>query len=123
MQGHYVQLDPTRGSATIIYASIDNGSSDNVDIASMEVSIFRAKMLEATWLVTLTIQDTNPNTAECTSLVMVEDKTAPTAQYKDITVQLDVTSGFATINAFQLDTTRLITATFRALCLSIGFHL
>ncbi|UOY07159.1 BspA family leucine-rich repeat surface protein [Muricauda sp. SCSIO 64092] len=93
----------TSGSATIVAADVDNGSSDacgNVTLALSKTSFGCSDLGDNT--VTLTVTDTSNNSHTCTALVAVEDKTAPTAICKDITVELG-TSGSATIVAADVD--------------------
>src|SRR6185436_19108534 len=97
-----IQLD-ANGSASIVAAQIDNGSSDACGIASMSVSpnSFSCANVGAN-TVTLTVTDANGNVSTCSTLVTVEDHIAPIALCKAITVQLDA-SGSASITAAQID--------------------
>ncbi|MFB9066172.1 T9SS type B sorting domain-containing protein, partial [Flavobacterium branchiarum] len=97
-----VQLDAT-GNATITPAAIDNVSSDNCGIASMDLNIktFNCSNIGPN-TVTLTVTDVNGNTASETAVVTVEDKIDPTVLTKNITVQLDAT-GNATITPAEID--------------------
>ena len=73
-----VDLDPTTGIATVTAAQVDNGSTDNCEIASMtlDVSTFDCSMIGEN-TVTLTITDDAGNSTTCTSVVTVQDVTAP----------------------------------------------
>lgn len=68
-----VQLDAS-GTATIVAADVDGGSSDNCIGSSLaiDVSSFDCSNL-GTNLVTLTITDANGNSASCVATVTVED--------------------------------------------------
>src|SRR2546425_1047448 len=82
-----VQLDAT-GHVTISPAQIDNGSSDACGIASLSLSKTNFDCTNiGTNLVTLTVTDNSGNTQTCTATVTVQDKTAPSAVCKDITVK------------------------------------
>ena len=96
------QLDGT-GNASILATDIDNGSTDDCGIASivLDNSSFTCADLGAN-NVTMTVTDTNGNTAQVTVVVTVEDSIAPTAVGQDITVQLDAT-GNATITTGDID--------------------
>ncbi|WP_274474663.1 HYR domain-containing protein [Mangrovimonas aestuarii] len=101
-QNHTVQLDAS-GNASISAADIDNGSSDNCDIASISVSpnSFDCSDVGAN-TVTLTVTDVNGNSSTCTSTVTVQDNVAPIANCQNHTVQLDA-SGNASISAEDID--------------------
>jgi gliding motility-associated-like protein len=97
-----VQLDAT-GSATIVVADVDNGSSDACGTPTLVVSpdtFTCANVGNNT--VTLTATDANGNISSATAVVTIEDKIAATVLTKDITVQLDAT-GNATIVAADID--------------------
>lgn len=70
---------PGTGSVTIAASQIDNGSSDNVGIASITVSpdTFTCANVGPN-TVTLTVTDTSGNVATCTATVTVLENTAPT---------------------------------------------
>ena len=97
-----VQLDAS-GSASIMAADVDGGSTDACGIASLSVApnTFGCSDVGGN-TVTLTVEDTNGNTSKCTSTVTVEDNVAPDAICQDITVQLDA-SGSASIMAADVD--------------------
>ncbi len=84
-----VQIDAS-GNATIDASDIDNGSTDNCDIASVTVSpnAFTCGDVGAN-TVTLTVTDVNGNVATCTSTVTVEDNTVTSAICRNITALLD----------------------------------
>ena len=95
-------LDET-GNASISVEDIDFGSSDNCGIASVSIdknSFDCSNLGENT--VTLTVTDTSGNSSTCSTIVTIEDKTAPIAITKDISVELDET-GQATILAEDID--------------------
>ncbi|MBQ4820615.1 FG-GAP-like repeat-containing protein [Aquimarina sp. MMG016] len=97
-----VQLDAT-GKATISASDINNGSTDNCQIASTSIDItdFNCTHVGAN-TVTLTVTDTSGNINTCTTVVTVEDTIAPTIICQNITVALDIT-GNATITPDQID--------------------
>ncbi|WP_232058280.1 HYR domain-containing protein [Nibribacter ruber] len=97
-----VQLDAT-GKVIIAAADLDNGSSDACGIASMTVSKtdFDCGHLGQNTVV-LTVTDKNGNSATVEAIVTVEDKVAPVAVAKNLTVQLDAT-GKVAITAAQVD--------------------
>ncbi|MFM2136683.1 MAG: hypothetical protein RL021_2083, partial [Bacteroidota bacterium] len=97
-----IQLNSS-GSATILAADINNGSSDACGIASLAASktSFDCTNVGAN-TVTLTVTDNNGNSSTCTSTVTVQDQVAPTAACKNITIQLNA-SGTATIVAADVD--------------------
>ncbi|HOI80054.1 MAG TPA: HYR domain-containing protein, partial [Petrimonas sp.] len=91
-----VFLDET-GNVLITAADVDGGSSDACGIASMSVSpnTFTCEEVGENSVV-LTVTDNNGNTSTATAVVTVEDKIAPEAVGKNITIQLDA-SGAALI--------------------------
>lgn len=93
-----VQLDAS-GKAAIAVADVNNGSSDNRGIMKMSVSSLSFTCANiGSNKVTLTVTDTSGNKGTCTATVKVEDKIAPKAIAKNITVQLD-SKGKAAITA------------------------
>ncbi|WGK64663.1 HYR domain-containing protein [Croceiramulus getboli] len=92
------------GNVTIVPAVIDNGSSDDVGITdrSLDISSFNCSNVGSPVTVTLTVEDTDGQTASCTATVTVQDNTPPTVITQDITVQLDA-AGTASITAAQID--------------------
>ncbi|HSP82793.1 MAG TPA: hypothetical protein VLN72_03590, partial [Gillisia sp.] len=98
-----VQLDEN-GQATITVDEIDNGSTDNCEIATRELDItgFDCSNVGTPVEVTLTVTDVNGNSETGTAMVTVEDNVSPVAIAKDITVQLDA-NGAATITAADID--------------------
>lgn len=70
--------------------AIDNGSTDDCDIASISLfpSVLTCSDLGEN-TVTLTVTDTAGNADSTTAIVTVEDNTTPVAKAKDITLQLD----------------------------------
>ncbi|MET3022478.1 gliding motility-associated C-terminal domain-containing protein, partial [Flavobacterium hydatis] len=95
-------LDAT-GNATITTTDIDNGSSDACGINTMllDKTTFDCTNIGVN-TVRLTVTDKNGNSASQTATVTIEDKIAPIAMTKNITVPLDAT-GNVTINATQID--------------------
>jgi hypothetical protein len=93
-----VELD-AMGNATISSPMIDNGSSDNCDIAGMSISpaSFNCSNVGDN-TVTLTVTDVNGLSASCTAIVTVSDVTNPVAVCQDTTVYLSVT-GMVTIDS------------------------
>jgi regulation of enolase protein 1 (concanavalin A-like superfamily) len=83
-----VQLSPTGAASTTVQA-VDNGSSDACGIQSLVLSQtdFDCSEVEDN-TVTLTVTDVNGNTASCTSMVTIEDNTAPTAVCLSTTVEI-----------------------------------
>jgi PKD repeat protein len=76
-QNHTLVLDGS-GSATLVVADVDNGSSDNCGIASRAISksSFNCGDL-GTNTVTLTITDVNTLVSTCNATVTVEDNESP----------------------------------------------
>ncbi|TVZ52463.1 HYR domain-containing protein [Dokdonia sp. Hel_I_53] len=73
-----LQLD-SNGTATLTAAQVDNGSSDDVGVASTTIDItsFDCSNVGAT-MVTLTVTDAAGNSDTCTATVIIEDNEAPT---------------------------------------------
>ncbi|MEP4910619.1 MAG: HYR domain-containing protein, partial [Algibacter sp.] len=85
------QLDAT-GNVTITAAQIDNGSNDACGIASLAIDTtdFDCSNVGDN-TVTLTVTDTNGNTANCSATVTVEDNITPTITCpNNVTVNVDV---------------------------------
>ncbi|MBI1288207.1 MAG: HYR domain-containing protein, partial [Flavobacteriales bacterium] len=97
-----VQLD-ANGDASITASQIDNNSTDNCAVASLDVnpSTFDCSNVGAN-TVTLTVTDVNGNTDNCTATVTVQDNIDPTAACQNITVQLDA-AGQLTIASADID--------------------
>lgn len=98
-----VQLD-TNGMATITADDLENGSTDNCNVASRSINInsFDCSNLGDNTVI-FTIEDTSGNSNSINTTVTVEDNVLPTASAQNITVQLDA-NGIATITADDLDT-------------------
>ncbi len=79
------------GVAKIGPSDIDNNSTDNCGIGSMEVSPMNVTCMDVSnpVQVTLTVYDDSGNSSSCTSTVTVRDQIAPNARCRDITVYLD----------------------------------
>ena len=92
-----IQLDAS-GAASITPAQINNGSTDNCGIASvtLDKTSFYCSNVGAN-TVTLTVTDIHGNVSTATAVVTVQDKVAPIAKAKNITVGLDAVTGSATI--------------------------
>ncbi|RIH66068.1 HYR domain-containing protein [Mariniphaga sediminis] len=90
------QLDKNK-SVTITPADIDGGSSDNVDIASMEVSPSQFGIDDVgEQLVTLTVTDNAGNSSSCTSTIIIKADyvTAPQVVANSLEVYLDETGKY-----------------------------
>jgi hypothetical protein len=87
------------GSASLSTGMVNNGSSDNCSIASVNVSpfLFNCTNLGAN-TVTLTVTDQSGNSATCTAIVTVVDNIPPTAQCQNLTLPLGA-GGTATLAA------------------------
>jgi hypothetical protein len=87
-----IQLNAT-GTASIVVADVNNGSTDNCGISLVELDkmAFTCANVGAN-TVTLKVTDTNGNVATQTAIITVEDKIAPVVFTKNITVQLDASS-------------------------------
>lgn len=93
-----IQLDAT-GNATIQAADIDDNSTDNcaIDTIELDKTSFTCANLGSN-TVQLKVTDKNGNFDFKNAIVTVEDKISPIVSTKDITVQLDA-SGIVTILA------------------------
>lgn len=97
-----VQLDSS-GQVTILPADIDNGSSDNCGIDSMEVVPETLSCADlGTTTVDLVVHDINGNQASAQATITVEDNIAPTVLTKDVTLYLDA-SGQLTVVPSDVD--------------------
>ena len=98
-----VQLD-ANGVASITPSDIDNGSSDNCGIDTMNLDIpeFSCADVDNPVTVTLTVIDDNGNESSATATVIVEDNVAPIVETQAITVQLDA-NGVASITPEDID--------------------
>jgi len=101
-----VQLD-INGNGVLTTAMVDNGSNDACGITSMVVSPNAFTCADITTggpdiNVTLTVTDVNGNTSECTADIKVKDEVSPTAQCRDLTIQLDA-NGDASITVADVD--------------------
>ena len=98
-----VALDEN-GMATVNAQSLDGGSTDNVGIASFQASPATFDCGDiGSQQVTLTVTDTNGNTATCATTVQVVDLLGPVLSVNEsITVILDA-NGNATIDANMID--------------------
>ena len=92
------------GHASITAADVETGSSDNcgtINLISVIPNTFDCSNIGPN-NVTLTINDGNGNTNNCTAIVTVEDNTAPTAGCQNITAQLNA-NGQASITAADVE--------------------
>ena len=91
------------GTATITASQVNNGSTDNVGIASITVSptTFTCSNVGAN-TVTLTVTDANGNSSTGTAVVTVTETTLPVVITQPVTVLLNA-SGTATITASQVN--------------------
>ncbi|MDW8849359.1 gliding motility-associated C-terminal domain-containing protein [Flavobacterium sp. MMLR14_040] len=97
-----VQLDAT-GNATIVASDINDSSSDNCGIDTLELDITSFTCANiGTNTVQLKVTDIHGNSDTKDAIVTVEDKIAPIVSTKNITVQLDAT-GNATITGNDVD--------------------
>ena len=91
-----VQLD-ANGGVSITAANLDNGSTDNCGIASLEIDRAEFSCADVGFVpVTLTVTDIHGNAAICVAQVNVIDSVPPVVKTQDITVLLD-SYGIATI--------------------------
>jgi len=92
------------GNASITAAEVDQNSSDNCGLASLnlDVSTFGCSNVLQSNTVTLTVTDVNGLQSTCTADINVEDNELPTALCQDITVQLDA-SGNAPASGSAVD--------------------
>ncbi|GAB5398657.1 MAG: hypothetical protein Aureis2KO_02420 [Aureisphaera sp.] len=94
----------TSGEAFITGSDVDNGSTDNCNIASLTVlpNMFTCADTGGPVPVTLTVTDSSGNSDTATANVTVVDTSAPVANCQNITIQLDAT-GNASITAADVD--------------------
>jgi gliding motility-associated-like protein len=85
-----IQLDEIGNNISIEPADIDNGSTDNcgINTTSIDVTTFTCENIGENTVI-LTVTDVNGNSATGTTVVTVEDVTAPIVITKDITVELN----------------------------------
>ena len=93
------------GSVTITADDVNDESSDNCGIDSLEIDrdTFTCDDVGDTIPVTLTVYDASGNSNFCTANVTVEDDIPPTAVCQDIAVQIDATGNPVTITAEDID--------------------
>ncbi len=93
-----VQLDAS-GNGSVTAAQINNGSTDNCEIASVTISpsTFNCSNIGAN-TVTLTVTDIHNNVATANATVTVKDMVAPVALAQNVTIYLDA-SGNGSTNA------------------------
>lgn len=97
-----VQLDNS-GQVTILPDDIENGSSDNCGIASMEVVPSTLTCADlGTAVVDLVVHDVNGNTGTAPATITVQDNIDPTVITKDVTLYLDA-SGQLTVLPADVD--------------------
>lgn len=86
-----ISLDAS-GNASITTSDINNGSNDACGVNSLSLSQTDFDCDDVgTNTVTLIVTDVNGNSSTCTAIVTVVDNIAPTANCKNIVVQLDAT--------------------------------
>jgi PKD repeat protein len=97
-----VQLD-AEGSVNITPSQVDNGSTDNVGIATLGLSksSFNCSNVGAN-TVTLTVTDASNNSSNATAIVTVQDNVAPIVLTLNKTIQLSA-SGNASITAADIN--------------------
>ncbi|UOY05313.1 BspA family leucine-rich repeat surface protein [Muricauda sp. SCSIO 64092] len=94
---------PSSGRIDLMADDVDDGSSDTCDddvVATLNlsrISLTGDNLGENT--VTLTVMDDSNNQATCEAKVTLEDKIAPIARCRDVTVELDALSGSVSIIA------------------------
>ncbi|MFM1874331.1 MAG: hypothetical protein RL266_68 [Bacteroidota bacterium] len=97
-----VQLDAT-GNVSVTGAQLGGGSTDNCAVDNITVNPADFSCADiGNNAVTVTVFDSNGNSASCTATVTVEDLLAPNALCQDITVYLDL-AGNASIVAADVD--------------------
>jgi len=97
-----VQLDNS-GQVTILPDDIENGSSDNCGIASMEVVPATLTCADlGTAVVDLVVRDVNNNIGTAPATITVQDNIDPTVITKDVTLYLDA-SGQLTVLPADVD--------------------
>jgi hypothetical protein len=91
------------GTATLTAAQVNNGSTDNCGIGSLNISpnSFTCANVGAQ-TVALTVTDVNNLTSTCNATVTVSDNTNPTAICQNVSVNLG-TNGTASITAAQVN--------------------
>jgi uncharacterized repeat protein (TIGR01451 family) len=91
------------GEATIIATDVDEDSTDNEGIVTLEIDIetFNCSNLGENTVI-LTGTDAAGNSASCTAVVTVVDDTPPTAICQDVTLVLD-SQGMATLEIDQVN--------------------
>ena len=97
-----IELD-ANGSATITADQINNNSTDNCEIKTLELDITTfdcTNVGENT--ITLTATDSSGNSANASAIVTVQDNIAPTVNTQDIIIELDA-NGSTTITADQIN--------------------
>jgi HYR domain/Tyrosine-protein kinase ephrin type A/B receptor-like len=97
-----VQLDRFgQGSVTAGQVDLDSADACGIQSTSLSTTAFTCANVGSTD-VTLTVVDTNGNSATATSIVDTVDSVAPVVQTRDVTVQLDNT-GVTEITAAMVD--------------------
>jgi hypothetical protein len=92
------------GQATLSIEEVNNGSTDNCEIATMSISQSQfncSELLGSPWPVVLSMTDVNGNSSSCIGYVSVKDAIAPDAVCEDVTVSLG-TNGKAIVYGAEL---------------------
>ncbi len=99
-----ITIDLDENEQAVITANdINNGSTDNCEIAdiSIDITTFGCDNAGENEVI-LTIEDTSGNISTCTAIVTVNDTISPTAICQNLTVSLDQ-NGLATITADEVN--------------------
>ena len=100
---HNITISLSGGTTHITPSQVNNGSSDNCGIASMNVSPDHFDCTNVgNNTVTLTVTDVNGNVNTGTAIVTINDLTAPIVVTKNISVNLN-SAGLATITAVDVN--------------------
>ena len=97
-------LDEGATMINVSAAAVNDGSTDNCNIASysLDQTQFDCSHINNLATVTLTVTDGSGNASTCTATIEVQDLTAPDAQCQNLTIGVDA-SGNASITPSQVD--------------------